>query len=167
MHLIDNKPTLFDAIEFNQEFANIDVLYDLAFLIMDLDYRGLRRLANIVLNRYLDNTGDGEESAGGLPGLALMLSMRAAIRAHVNAAQVSSLSDPQQAKARAGQSADYLAMALSYLESGEPRLIAVGGLSGSGKFHITILTGQLSAAKPTLAADFIFPSQGEDSFKNK
>ncbi|MDA0304686.1 MAG: AAA family ATPase [Proteobacteria bacterium] len=134
--LIDGKPTLFDGIEFNQEFANIDVLYDLAFLIMDLDYRGHRRLANIVLNRYLDSTGDGEERAGGLPILPLLLSMRAAIRSHVDAAQVSSLSDPEKAKARAGESAGYLAMALAYLKPGAPRLIAVGGLSGSGKSRL-------------------------------
>jgi len=134
--LIDGKPTLFDGIEFNQEFANIDVLYDLAFLIMDLDYRGHRRLANIVLNRYLDSTGDGEESAGGLPILPLLLSMRAAIRSHVDAAQVSSLSDPEKAKARASESAQYLAMALAYLQPDAPGLIAVGGLSGSGKSHL-------------------------------
>lgn len=52
--LIDGEPTLFDAIEFNEAIAVTDILYDLAFLLMDLGYRGLHRLANIVLNRYLE-----------------------------------------------------------------------------------------------------------------
>ncbi|WES30977.1 phosphotransferase [Varunaivibrio sulfuroxidans] len=55
--LMDGRPVLFDAIEFNNNFNIIDVLYDLAFLLMDLQYRGLGDLANIVMNRYLDITG--------------------------------------------------------------------------------------------------------------
>ncbi len=78
----DGKPTLFDAIEFNPVLSDIDVLYDLAFLLMDLDHRGLRRLASIALNRYLDITGD----TAGLGALGLFLSVRAAIRSHVEAA---------------------------------------------------------------------------------
>lgn len=146
--LSDGTPTLFDAIEFNLEFAHIDVLYDLAFLIMDLDYRGLRRQANIVLNRYLDSTGDGEESAGGLAVLPLFLSMRAAIRSHVDAAQVSVLSDPEKAKTRAVESAQYLEMALAYLEPTTPKLIAVGGLSGSGKSRLARELAPMLGAAP-------------------
>ncbi len=131
--IVDGRPTLFDAIEFNDAFATIDVLYDLAFLLMDLDHRGLRRLANIVFNRYLDVTGDGTGEAGGLPVMALFLSMRAAIRSHVDAAQAEALSDREKARARAEESNDYLNMALNYLAPEPPRLIAVGGLSGSGK----------------------------------
>ena len=51
--LIDGKPVLFDAIEFNAKIATIDVFYDLAFLFMDLIERGLHGAANTVLNRYL------------------------------------------------------------------------------------------------------------------
>ena len=51
--LIDGKPVLFDAIEFSPKIATGDVLYDLAFLLMDLLERGLTPAANIVLNRYL------------------------------------------------------------------------------------------------------------------
>ena len=54
----DGVTRLFDAIEFNEEFASIDVFYDLAFLLMDLDCHGLRPLANVVLNRYLERTTD-------------------------------------------------------------------------------------------------------------
>ena len=51
--LIDGRPVLFDAIEFDPLIASGDVLYDLAFLLMDLIERGLGDAANIVLNRYL------------------------------------------------------------------------------------------------------------------
>ena len=51
--LVDDRPTLFDAVEFSEAFACIDVFYDLAFLLMDLWHRGLKTEANRVLNRYL------------------------------------------------------------------------------------------------------------------
>ena len=54
--LLDGKPTLFDCLEFSDALASIDILYDLAFLLMDLEHRGLAHLANRVLNRYLDRT---------------------------------------------------------------------------------------------------------------
>lgn len=114
----NDHPTIFDAIEFNDTFAEIDVMYDLAFLLMDLEHRGLTGLANIVLNRYLDGTGDN----GGLACLGFFQSLRAAIRAHVAA----TLGNGDEAHT-------YLALGHGYLDSTPPRLIAVGGLSGSGK----------------------------------
>ena len=125
--LVDGRPTLFDAIEFNESIAHIDVIYDLAFLLMDLEYRGLRGLANVALNRYLDITADN----GGLRALPLFLSMRAAIRAHVAAAGTG-VSDPAQA-ATFEEARGYLKMARTYLVPPPPRLVAIGGLSGSGK----------------------------------
>ncbi len=130
--LIDDRPTLFDAIEFNDTFAYIDVFYDLAFLLMDLDHRGLRRLANIILNRYLDITGD----AGGLQCLPLLLSVRAAIRAHVSATAAGQQSNALDGERLAGEARSYLDLARDYLVTGKPRLIAVGGLSGSGKSRL-------------------------------
>ena len=56
--LLDGRPTLFDGVEFNDEIACTDVLYDLAFLLMDLWRRRLPRHANAVWNRYLAETGD-------------------------------------------------------------------------------------------------------------
>lgn len=121
--LFDGRPTLFDCIEFNDSFSCIDVLYDLAFLLMDLMHRGRDDFANLVFNRYLDGTGDSD----GLPALPLFISARAAVRAHVLGIL-----------ARAGQDVDaepqsYLELALTALEGQSPRLIAIGGLSGSGK----------------------------------
>ncbi len=126
--LYDDKPTLFDAIEFSADLSNIDVLYDLAFLLMDLVHRGLGFFANLVLNRYLDLRRDDD----GLAALPLFLSQRAAIRAHVTAAaaarQEGALRQQKEAAAR-----KYLALAEMLLAPAEPRLVAIGGRSGSGK----------------------------------
>ncbi len=132
--MVDGRPTLFDAIEFNRDFSEIDTLYDLAFLLMDLDFRDLRRLANLVFNRYLDAVG--VRAPGGFSVMPLFLSMRAAIRAHVDGAQAGLLSDPDQRAKRATEARRYLTMATAFLEPTPPRLLAVGGLSGSGKSHI-------------------------------
>lgn len=131
--LMDGVPTLFDAIEFNDTFVNIDVLYDFAFLLMDLDHRGMKRLANIALNRYLDAAGDGS----GLATLPLFLSLRAAIRSHVSAAGAAGHFDAAEAENLREEARTYLDLALSYLEPASPRLVAVGGLSGSGKSRLS------------------------------
>lgn len=126
------QPVIFDCIEFNDDIAICDIIYDLAFLLMDLDHRGLRRLASIAMNSYLDRSGDAES----LALLPLFLSIRAAIRAHVYALQAHSLHDPVQAAERGREAASYLELALGYLAPVKPRLLAVGGLSGSGKSRL-------------------------------
>ena len=140
--LVDGRPTLFDAIEFNDLFADIDVLYDLAFLLMDLGHHGLGRLASMVLNRYLDVTGDED----GLAQLPLFLSLRAAVRAHVNAA--TGAGDPDRADGLMAEAGRYLEAALSYLSPPPPRLVAVGGFSGSGKSRLARELAPLLGAKP-------------------
>jgi predicted kinase/RimJ/RimL family protein N-acetyltransferase len=125
--LIDGKPVLFDAIEFEESFASIDVFYDLAFLLMDLERHGLRGFANVVLNRYLERTAD----YAGLSLLPLFLSCRAAIRAHVTVTRAQARGagfEDAAAEART-----LLAAAIRYLEPKLARLIAVGGASGTGK----------------------------------
>jgi len=125
--LIDGEPVAFDCLEFDQELATTDVLYDLAFLLMDLWQRGQRVAANIAFNRYCDLSPEDED---GLALLPLFLATRAAIRAHVLAAQ-SRRGDPDGSIAQRAPA--FLDLALSFLEPSAPRLIAVGGLSGSGK----------------------------------
>ena len=141
--LYDGRPTLFDAIEFNEGFAVIDVLYDLSFLLMDLDVRDLRRLSSMVFNRYLDTTGDID----GLAAMPLFLAMRATIRAFVNAAASHAVDDAGK-KAEMGEEARaYLNRALGYLNPPAPRVVAVGGLSGSGKSRLAReIAGYVGAA---------------------
>jgi aminoglycoside phosphotransferase family enzyme len=82
--LIDGEPVLFDAVEFDDSIATGDVLYDLAFLLMDLEERGLRRAGNQILNRYLRESDEAQ--LAGLAALPIFLSIRSAIRAKVVAA---------------------------------------------------------------------------------
>ena len=60
----EGRPALYDAIEFDEAVATIDTLYDLAFLLMDLDRHNQRPAANIVLNRYLWQSGMPLDLAG-------------------------------------------------------------------------------------------------------
>ncbi|OYX69127.1 MAG: aminoglycoside phosphotransferase [Rhizobiales bacterium 32-66-11] len=128
--LLEGAPVLFDAIEFNDDIAICDVLYDLAFLLMDLWERGLLGAANAVLNRYL--WAGPAEHYSGLAALPLFLSLRAAIRAKVQAAGLAHLPEERQAAAR-GEIAHYFAQARAFLASAKPLLLAIGGLSGTGK----------------------------------
>lgn len=115
---LDATPTLFDALEFDDKMAQIDVLYDIAFLLMDLWERGYKAAANTVFNRYLTVTSDYE----GLACLPLFLSVRAAIRAKICAAQ------NEVTRAR-----NYFTFAETFLTHCKPTLVAIGGLSGTGK----------------------------------
>jgi len=124
--VIDGAPTPFDCLEFDAGLATIDVLYDLAFLLMDLWARAMRREANMVFNRYVDRSAADEEGIALLP---LFMSMRAAIRAHVLATQAR---DMRHAEAEA-QARRYLALAGTLIEPAPARLVAIGGLSGTGK----------------------------------
>ena len=127
--LFQGRPTLFDAIEFNDGLARIDVFYDLAFLLMDLDRGGMGGFANQVANRYLERTGD----YGGLALVPLFLSLRAAVRAKVGASMAAVQSDPiARADLRAAAVGNFR-RAAAYLEPASPVLVAVGGLSGTGK----------------------------------
>jgi len=129
--LIGGDPVAFDAIEFDPVIASGDVLYDLAFLVMDLIERGLRAAANIVLNRYLVAT-QRVHDLDALRALPLFLSLRAAIRANVTAARMAA-ADAGHRPALARAARTYFALARNLLEAAPPMLIAVGGLSGTGK----------------------------------
>eukprot|EP01041_Mallomonas_annulata_P028090 gene28090-49879_t len=118
------RTVLFDCIEFNDILSDLDVQYDLAFLLMDLAFRGRRDAAVRALSAYLDEAGRSfpAEIWDGLATLPLMLSVRAGVRAHVTAHS----GDPATARA-------YVEAAIAHLEPTAPVLTAVGGFSGSGK----------------------------------
>jgi len=125
--LLNGHPCLFDCIEFNDEIATIDILYDLAFLLMDLWHRGHADFANLVMNRYLDETGEDD----GFAALPFFMAMRAAVRAHVIATQAEEAG--ALAPVLVSQARSYFALAHSLLQPPQANLIALGGLSGSGK----------------------------------
>ena len=132
--LLGGQPVPFDAIEFSDKIANIDVLYDLAFALMDLSRPGLDAPANRLLNEWLWRIADLPAAAHdeALALLPLFLSRRASIRAYVDSA-ITAVSGGDNAPARAYQQA-----ALRFLQPAPPRLLAVGGLSGSGKTTLAL-----------------------------
>ncbi len=129
--LIDGRPVPFDALEFDALVASGDVLYDLAFLLMDLVERKLEAAANVVLNRYLAETRRGED-LDALTALPFLMSMRAAIRAKVTAARAAVAPAVDRAAITRSATA-YFELATALIAPPPPRLVAVGGLSGTGK----------------------------------
>ncbi len=127
--LLDGAPTLFDGIEFNDDLACIDVLYDVAFLIMDLWRRRLPRHANEVFNGYLAETRDLE----GLAPLPLFLSCRAAVRAKTSATAAALQGEPRRRDELKRLAGEYLHLAAALVRPARVSLVAIGGPSGSGK----------------------------------
>jgi len=142
--LHNGTPTLFDGIEFNDEIACVDVLYDLAFLLMDLWRRQLPAHANAVWNRYLTET----EDLGGIGLMPLFLSCRAAIRAKTNATALSVQAASARVRELQTSAREYLVMAERLLNPLPPCLVAIGGLSGSGKSTIAAALAPLLGAVP-------------------
>jgi uncharacterized protein len=134
--LWQGQPVLFDALEFDEAMATIDLGYDLAFLLMDLDHRVARAAANRVLNRYVARNGDAALTRG----LPAFLSLRALVRAHVEASR---------GNMAAGRG--YLAAAAAYLRPPPALVVAVGGLQGTGKSTLArSLAAELGAAPGAL-----------------
>ena len=131
--LLDGVPTPFDAIEFDESIATVDILYDLAFLLMDLWEKGLPAQASLVLNRYLWGAPDLDRELEGLAALPLFMSLRAAVRAKVAALRLREIADSPDEVSEARR---YLGFARGFLAPAPPRLVAIGGLSGTGKSTI-------------------------------
>ncbi|MEM6971396.1 MAG: AAA family ATPase [Pseudomonadota bacterium] len=129
--MLDGVPVPFDAIEFDERIATVDVLHDLAFALADLILRDRRAEAALLLSTYLG-------IAGGYSGLALMplfLSQRAAVRAMV-----------AMAEGETDKAATRLAFARAALDPlPRPRLIAIGGMSGTGKSTLSQALAPLAA----------------------
>ncbi|MCK1678624.1 AAA family ATPase [Bradyrhizobium sp. 147] len=142
--LIGEQPVLFDAIEFDAQMATVDVLYDLAFTLMDLLHHDQARAANVVLNRYLAATPNDNLDA--LSVLPLFMSIRAAIRAQVALAR---LKPPRSDDPGTLDDARrYFGLARMLIHPPAPRLIAVGGLSGTGKTVLARALAPIVAPQP-------------------
>lgn len=123
------KPILFDAIEFDPAIASIDILYDLSFTVMDLLRFRRRTEASILLNQYL--TATFKENLDGLATLPLFMSMRAAIRTNVLLARLGGAHKNEASTLLAAR--DYFSLARRLISPAQPMLVAIGGLSGTGK----------------------------------
>ena len=139
MHLrnlvwLDNKAMAFDCIEFNAKLSWIDVISEIAFLIMDLQHRHQHQLANRFLNSYLENTGD----YAGLSTLPFYLCYRALVRAKVNALRLEQKDLSAQEKNKTiDEFESYIQLAAGYTQQPAPKLIIMRGLSASGKSTVS------------------------------
>lgn len=137
-------PTPFDALEFDERLGTCDVLYDLAFLLMDLSHWKLDAAANLVMNAYLFHSKTDDHYAG-LAALPLYLAIRAGIRAMVDVQTAAVSSDNPDLIADAQS---FLNLALAFLKPSAPRLFAIGGLSGSGKTTVARQVAPIVGAFP-------------------
>lgn len=142
--LFDGQPLLFDCLEFSEALASVDLLYDLAFLVMDLEHRGLAQFANRVCNRYLDRS----EEDDGMAAMPLFLSLRAAIRGHVTATAAETAAGTTAREEMAAEARGYLDLAHSFLRPAPRRLIAIGGVSGTGKSTLAALLAPEFGLRP-------------------
>ena len=129
------RPILFDCLEFDEALATIDVFYDLAFLLMDLCHRGLDDLAIDLLNAYLDRSEDDEGTAL----LPLFLAIRATIRVKIEGFEIETAKSTDERVQHRLAAIQYLDLARDLLAAGPPRLVAIGGLSGTGKSTVARL----------------------------
>ncbi len=128
--LWNDKIQLFDRIEFNEEFRYVDVMFDVAFTLMDLDVRNRQDLSNIFLNTYLEHTGDWQ----GLQVLPVYLSRQAYVRAKVNSMVLDDPNIAEKEHKKAQQEAqNYYHLAWKYTQQHQGQIIMMSGLSGSGK----------------------------------
>lgn len=139
MHLrnlawINDQPVAFDCIEFNPDLRWIDVISEVAFLVMDLQERKQPELSQRLLNAYLQLTGD----YAGLDVLSFYLVYRALVRAKVDAIRLgqADISSRERTEAEADFSR-YLTLANDYIQPKTPILIITHGMSASGKSTVT------------------------------
>ncbi|WP_107668462.1 AAA family ATPase [Cyanothece sp. BG0011] len=131
--LWNNKIQLFDRIEFNEEFRYVDVMFDIAFTVMDLEARNRQDLSNIFLNTYLEYTGDWQ----GLQVLPVYLSRQAYVRAKVNSMLLDDPNISEEEHKKAQEDAkNYYHLAWKYTQQHQGQIMIMSGLSGSGKTTI-------------------------------
>ncbi|GJL54439.1 MAG: hypothetical protein NPIRA02_15710 [Nitrospirales bacterium] len=132
--LVDHELVIFDCIEFNEEFRWIDVISEIAFVVMDLIDRDASTLAWRLLNTYLERTGDYE----GLHIFRYYLTYRAVVRAKVIAIRLTQEKEEGTESAKlAEELKKYLTLAESFTTRPHPALIITHGLSGSGKTTVS------------------------------
>ena len=111
---------------------------------MDLCRHGQARAANVVLNRYLWRS-QADLDLIGLQALPLFLGLRAGIRAMVTVDRAAQ-EDRRAAEEDRERARAYVRAALQYVAPNPPQLVAVGGLSGTGKSTLA------AALAPSLGA---------------
>lgn len=132
--LLDGKATLFDCIEFNEPFRLTDIALDTAFLVMDLEDRGLKCLARRLLNSWLEHTGD----YGSLKLLNIYKTHRALVRAKVALFRLGQEQDAVQRAVILRQYRGYAGLAESYSAIPARFLAITRGVSAVGKSQVAL-----------------------------
>ncbi|MBD2460723.1 AAA family ATPase [Oscillatoria sp. FACHB-1407] len=128
--LWNDKLLLFDCIEFNEPFRFVDVMYDIAYIVMDLEARQRSDLSTVFLNTYVEQTGDWE----GLQILPLYVNRQSYVRAKVTSFLLDIPTIPDTEKQSASETAAlYYRLAWQCVQPRQGRLFLMSGLSGSGK----------------------------------
>ncbi len=160
---------LFDCIEFNEPFRFVDTMYDVAFIVMDLELAGRSDLSKVFLNQYVEETGDYE----GLEILPLYVSRQSYVRGKVNSFMLGDPSVPEaDKKAAHDKAAKYYTLAWSYVQKKKGSLVAMVGLSGSGKSttaqHLAVQAGAIrlrsDAVRKHLAGVPIHEKAGDEIY---
>lgn len=131
--LYSGRPILFDCIDFSDEIGCIDVLYDLAFLLMDLQLLGRGDLGNAVFNAYLDLAPETE----GLRALPLFLALRAATRSYALAGSARRRTNPRQVARLLASARRHIDAGIAFLAPWPPLLITVGGADDLARQDLT------------------------------
>jgi hypothetical protein len=142
--VVDNRATIFDCIDFNPRMRWNDVMAEVAFLAMDLEYRGRPDLADRFVNRYLEATGD----YAGAAVLRFFVVYRALVRAKVGALRATQMPAGAERAMVATECREYVALARAWAEPPHPAMVAMHGLSGSGKTTVSdAITAPLGALR--------------------
>jgi len=132
--MFEGKVCVFDALEFEPRLRWIDVLSEVAFLVMDLEKHGRKDLAYLFLNRYLELTGDYE----GLRVFRFYKVYRALVRAKVAGLRVEQLAQGQEEwEHNRDEMLEYIALSSRLLNSPPPFLVMMHGVSGTGKTTVS------------------------------
>lgn len=128
------RPVPFDCIEFNDKLRWIDVVSEVAFVVMDLHDHGRPDLGWRLLNRYLEASGDYD----GLAVLRFYLVYRALVRAkvHLIRSQQPGLLASDKSRLR-NAFKGYLRLASRLSAVAGVALLITHGVSGSGKTTAT------------------------------
>ena len=131
---VDERPLAFDCIEFSEQLRWIDVMSEIAFLVMDLHERDQASLAWRFINVYLEQSGD----YAGTCVLPFYLCYRAMVRAKVEAIRAKQVDAGDDERVTVLNEYDgYLRLADHYAAVTSPVLVVTRGVSASGKSTIT------------------------------
>src|SRR5215831_16395732 len=150
--VLDGEPVAFDALEFDPVIASGDLLYDLAFLLMDLLEFDRQAAANQILNGYYA-AARRDADCDGIAALPFFMTLRAAIRAMTTASRLDVTKDSIARSARR-----YFDLAVNLLARAKPRVLGIGGLSGTGK---TALAQSLAPSLAPAPGALVFRSDVE------